>query len=34
MSQGEKHTKAEHDARKSFFLQHPEERQECYPKDD
>jgi hypothetical protein len=30
---GEKHRKAEREARKQFFLQHPEERPECYPQD-
>jgi hypothetical protein len=34
MSQGEKHSKAQREARKLFFLQHPEERQECYPRDE
>lgn len=34
LSYGEKHTKAERDARTSFFQQHPEERPECYPADD
>jgi hypothetical protein len=28
---GEKHAKAEHDARTQFFKLHPEERPECYP---
>jgi hypothetical protein len=31
---GENHEKAESDARKKFFQQHPEERSECYPRDD
>jgi hypothetical protein len=34
LTYGEKHAKAERDARISFFRQHPEERPECYPSDD
>jgi hypothetical protein len=30
-SYGEKHEKAERDARAQFFQQHPQERPECYP---
>jgi hypothetical protein len=31
---GGKHEKAEREARKQFFLQHPEERSQCYPNED
>jgi hypothetical protein len=34
MGYGEKHAKAERDARMLFFQQHPEERPECYPNED
>jgi len=29
---GKKHEKAQDEARKRFFAEHPEERPECYPK--
>lgn len=31
---GEKHEKAERQARAQFFQQHPDERPECYPRDE
>lgn len=31
---GEQHEKAEQEAKKQFFQQHPDERPECYPSDD
>jgi len=31
ISYGDKHAKAEREARKKFFLDHPEERPDCYP---
>ena len=34
LSYGEKHSKAERQARILFFQQHPEERSECYPTGD